>query len=496
MGSGLQRLAVVLVLVGAAVRALAGQAAPPLSLFFEAAGRDEKIARAALDQLARTWRTGYTAMIVDMARLMRPPGAPGASASPDEFRGVDDDVGQETAGRRGDALDAASPRPTHPSTIVRTRLVRFLEKQTGQRFGHDLGRWREWMWRLPYEPHPDYGAFKGTVYAQIDPGFTRFFPPGVRSLVRLDEVDWGGVKVNGIPPLKNPPHVPAAAATYLKDGHLVFGLSVGGQVRAYPKRILAWHEMALDRLGGIDLTVVYCTLCGTLMPYESTVGARRFTFGTSGLLYQSNKLMFDEESSSLWSTLEGRPVIGTLAGSDLQLRVLPVVTTTWGEWRAEHPDTTVLSLDTGFERDYSEGAAYRDYFSTDRLMFRVSRTDARLKNKAEVLVMLVGTGRAPVAIAVDFLERNPVYQLDAGGRSLVVVTSPEGANRVYDTGGHRFGRRVPAGRIADAAGVFWKITEDALVLERDPTRRLPRVAAQRAFWFGWFAQFPSTILIK
>jgi hypothetical protein len=136
------------------------------------------------------------------------------------------------------------------------------------------------------------------------------------------------VPVNGIPPLRFPTTIPAADATWLRDGHVVFGVSINGQARAYPKRILAWHEMAVDRVGAIDLTIVYCTLCGTVIPYESRVGGRRFTFGRSGLLYRSNKSMFDEETNSLWSSLEGVPVVGALVDSGLRLPFRSVVTTT------------------------------------------------------------------------------------------------------------------------------------------------------------------------
>jgi Protein of unknown function (DUF3179) len=158
------------------------------------------------------------------------------------------------------------------------------------------------MWSLPYEPHPDYAQFKGLVYGRIDPRMQRFFPPDVKSLIRLDEIDSGGVTVNGIPPLYYPKVLTAADATFLRDRNVVFGVVVNGAPRAYPKRILAWHEMAIDRLGGAEITVVYCTLCGTVIPYDSVVGGKPRRFGTSGLLYQSNKLMFDEETMSLWST--------------------------------------------------------------------------------------------------------------------------------------------------------------------------------------------------
>ena len=248
-------------------------------------------------------------------------------------------------------------------------------------------RWHDWIWDQPYDPHPDYAFFKGLLYSQLDPRLEAFFPQGVRSLIRLDEIDRGGVAVNGIPPLEYPKRLDASAAHYLRDDDIVFGIALEDEARAYPKRILAWHEMALDRLGGVELTIVYCTLCGTVIPFESVANGRHFTFGTSGLLYRSNKLMFDHETRSLWNTFGDVPVVGSLAGSGIELTPHATVTTTWGEWRSLHPATTVLSLDTGHRRDYSEGAAYRNYFSTDELMFQVSNTDSLLKNKEEVLVV-------------------------------------------------------------------------------------------------------------
>jgi hypothetical protein len=272
---------------------------------------------------------------------------------------------------------------------------------------------------------------------------------------------------------------------------------VNGEARAYPKRILAWHEMAIDRVGGVDLTVVYCTLCGTVIPYERQAGGRRYTFGTSGLLYRSNKLMVDDETKSLWSSLEGVPVVGPLARSGIQLTFHPVVTTTWEEWRREHPATRVLSLDTGYDRNYGEGVAYRDYFGTDRLMFEVPSTDARLRNKAEVLVLrpeVIGAGARPVAIAVDRLKREPVLTFEAGGRPFLVVTSKGGANLVFERGTRRFAPRLDGGRVRDETGTTWTPTAEALVSEQGD--RLPRVPAHRAFWFGWVSQHPTTELLK
>jgi hypothetical protein len=441
---------------------------PEVRLFFQAASRDEKAAGAALEEIARSWRDGYAGLFVDLARF----------------------------------LPRAPDRPDGPANAVRARLIRFLEKQTGQRFGDDLRAWRRWIWRQPYDPHPDLFLFKAALYSNVDRRMASFFPPGSAATIRLDEIDWGGVPVNGIPPLDHPRHVAAAEAGYLADRDTVFGIVVNGDARAYPKRVLAWHEMALDRLGGAELAVVYCTLCGTVIPYDAEAAGQKRTFGTSGLLYRSNKLMFDQESRSLWSTVEGRPVVGPLAGSRIELTAYPVVTTTWRDWLSAHPETTVLSIDTGFARDYAEGAAYREYFSTDALMFEVPRTDGRLQNKAEVLTLRLrppgGDGsapRMPLAISAEFLRKNPVYHLAFAGHDLVVITSPDGANRVYESGRVRFARQRPDGRLEDSAGTSWRISEAALSPDVGDAR-LPRVVASRAFWFGWYAQFPDTELVR
>jgi len=467
----------------------AHSADPPLTAFFAAASTDDRAARAALQEIGSKWRTGYVPMLVDLARLLPSPRRRSTGADRIDLSG-DTATDMRSPGR-----EMTGPMPSPPGAAARRRLTAFLERQTGQRYGDDLRAWRRWMWSQPDRPHPEYARFKGVLYSRLDPRFADFFPDGVRSVIRLDEIDWGGVTVDGIPPLRSPRTIPAADASWLRDSHVVFGVVVDGAARAYPKRILAWHEMALDRLGGIDLTIVYCTLCGTVIPYESALGGRHFTFGTSGLLYRSNKMMFDEQTRSLWSALEGRPVVGPLAGSGLQLALRPVVTTTWGAWRREHPGTTVLSLETGYRRDYSEGAAYREYFATDRLMFEVSAADDRLKNKAEVLVIrpeLIGAGARPVAISVDLLRRQPVFSVDAGGRQFVVITSRDGANRIYDRGDSTFLVREGDGRVRDSRGVRWRAAADALISETGERRRA--VPAHRAFWFGWYAQHPDTVL--
>jgi hypothetical protein len=370
-----------------------------------------------------------------------------------------------------------------------------LKQKTGQTFGHHLQAWTEWIWNREISPHPRYAEFKSRLYANIDPRFAGYFGPDRLATIRLDEVRWGGVRQDGIPPLRSPAMIPAAEASYLEDGNVVFGLEVEGDARAYPKRILAWHEFFTDTVGGIPVAGVYCTLCGTVILYETAHEGVDHQLGTSGFLYRSNKLMYDQATQSLWSTFEGEPVVGPLVGRGIRLPRRSVVTTTWGEWRRRHPETTVLSLDTGHQRDYSEGAAYRDYFATDELMFGVPKLDRRLANKAEVLALVFPEqpGEA-LAIAQEFLLAHPLHHDRIGDLDFVVVTDPSGANRVYDTNGLSFAAFDGDRTLTAADGGAWILTEDAL--EAADGRRLARLPSQRAFWFGWYAAYPQTRLVR
>lgn len=372
------------------------------------------------------------------------------------------------------------------------RIVDLLERKTGERRGIDVNDWYEWLWQTNPGTHPEYMAFKAKLYSLIDPRFAEYFKG--QTLIRLDEIRWGGVVRDGIPPLKDPEMIAARQATYLQDSNIVFGVHHQGDARAYPKRILAWHEMVKDTIGGEALCGVYCTLCGSMILYRTDVknagGKVHHELGTSGFLYRSNKLMYDHETKSLWSTLTGTPAVGPLVGQGIKLEPLSVVTTTWKEWRQRHPDTKVLSLNTGHERDYGEGVAYHDYFSTDDLMFNVPKVDKRLANKAEVFALRI-EGADPLAISLRFLEQHPVYQDRLGKIDFVILTDRTGANRAYDSGGRKFVSWDGA-TVKDDRGESWTVTEDEISTS---SQRLPRLPGHRAFWFGWYSAFPQTRLV-
>lgn len=382
-----------------------------------------------------------------------------------------------------------------PSREVKLDIIALLERKTGQRLGTDVQRWYDWIWRTAPGRHPRYAEFKARLYEAIDPRFAHYFDDDPPSTIRLDEIRWGGVVRDGIPPLDHPEMVAASEASYLADTDVVFGIDRNGDARAYPKRILAWHEMVRDRIGGEELSGVYCTLCGSMIFYRSTIGGVQHVLGTSGFLFRSNKLMYDQATESLWSTFTGEPVVGPLVGRGLVLEPLWVVTTTWGEWRRRHPATKVLSLATGHRRDYSEGAAYREYFATDKLMFAVPRLDDRLPSKAEVLALR--STKVPgqqLAIAADYLAKHPVFHTSLGPLELVVLTDATGGNRVYEAAGRRFVSWDGARSAVDSLGGRWTVTEEALTGPEGT--KLQRQPAHRAFWFGWYSAYPETRLIR
>ena len=175
------------------------------------------------------------------------------------------------------------------SVMIRTRLVALLAEKTGIDNLDDMPRWYQWLWHQPDRQWPDYGEFKASLYQRIDPAFEVYFRNRAASArIRLDEIVWGGVKQDGIPPLRYPTMLDADQADYLEDDNIVFGVAIDGDVRAYPKRILAWHEMFIDTFGKGEnqqtIAGVYCTLCGAVIIYKTEHAGVNHQLGTSGFL--------------------------------------------------------------------------------------------------------------------------------------------------------------------------------------------------------------------
>ena len=225
--------------------------------------------------------------------------------------------------------------------------------------------------------------------------------------------------------------------------------------------------------------------------YQTEVNGTHYELGTSGFLYRSSKLMYDHATKSFWSTLQGKPVVGPLVGKGIELDRRYLVTTTWGEWKKRHPDTTVLSLETGHRRDYGEGVAYHDYFATDKLMFTVPEIDERLKNKDHVLAFRDKDQQ--LAIAVKYLAAKRIHHDKLGEQKIAVLADDDGTSRAYGVGDVTFSSWNGTDQAVDSSGTKWTVLEDALVSDG---RKLQRVPSHNAFWFGWVSQFPETRLVK
>ena len=242
--------------------------------------------------------------------------------------------------------------------------------------------------------------------------------------------------------------------------------------------------------------------------YSAKINGEATTFGTSGLLYRSNKLMYDRVTQSLWNSFLGEPVIGQLADSGVKLDYFPVVMTTWEEWSSEHPDTTVLSNSTGvypadfYAAEGSPESIYYAYRAGTETMFPVWNRDDVLLTKDEVLVFSRGSSHK--AYPISILNRERVVNDVVGGEPVVILASGRSAEaRVYARGSGTFsldpdspaGEGTPS-RVYDDAGVAWRVAEDALVNSTDDTDTLARLPAHAAFWFGWFSFRPDTELYE
>ena len=243
--------------------------------------------------------------------------------------------------------------------------------------------------------------------------------------------------------------------------------------------------------------------------YSAKIDGEPTTFGTSGMLYRSNKVMYDRLTNSLWNQLTGEPVIGPLWDSGIRLDFFPVILTTWEEWLELHPDTTVLDQDTGlypagfYAPEEDPRAIYYAYFNTPGTMFPVPDRDDRLGTKDVVLGVRLNDSYK--AYSSPVLRQQRVVNDVVGGEEIVVLASAasQGA-RAYYRGGRSF-ELVPdeSGShlglppvIADADGGTWQVTEEYLVNTADESEKLARIPTHMSFWFGWFQFHPDTELFK
>ncbi len=332
-----------------------------------------------------------------------------------------------------------------------------------------------------------------------------------QSLVPLDEMIPGGPPPDGIPAIDSPSFEAAEdAASWLAPQEPVVALRVSDDSRAYPIRILMWHEIVNDVVGGEPVSVTYCPLCDSATVYSRKVGDLVLDFGTSGRLYKSNLVMYDRQTKSLWPQLEGRAVAGRLSGRKLE--IVPSVMLSFREWREANPTGRVLSRSTGFSRPYGRNpyAGY-DEIGSEPFLYR-GPTDTRLPAVERVIGLeWNGEAKAYPFSGLRGEGRTAVHDV-VGGLEVVVFFEPS-------TGSALDGHDIAAGRSVGAASAYrpfvgdlrltfeprggeivdketsstWNLLGEAVEGELKG-KRLEAVEFVPTFWFSWVAFRPHTTI--
>jgi hypothetical protein len=311
---------------------------------------------------------------------------------------------------------------------------------------------------------PGYVEYKGRLFGLIDERWAPFFADD-EATIDWRIVSWGGVLLDDrdlgdplpcalgcIPALDDPSVVGIAEGDWYPDDGIVFGVVVGNEARAYPKNIMEVHEMVNDTLGGRRIGIPYCTLCGSAQAYftdDLASGIEQPLLRTSGLLARSNKVMFDLRTFSVFDTFTGEALTGPLREAGVVLNQTSVVTSTWGDWKAEHPETTIVAADGGINRTYPDDPLRgRD---DNGPIFPVGDVDPRLPVQATVLGVIAADG-TPVAFPVD----NALQAL-AAGRTVAL----QGITVTADGSGIRVDGNIPG---------------------------------HESFWFAWSQFHPDTLV--
>lgn len=301
---------------------------------------------------------------------------------------------------------------------------------------------------------------------------------------------------DAIPPLTSPRYDDAAGGAWLAPDDLVLGyVGEKGGAFAYPHKILNFHEIVNDEIDGVPVLVSYCPLCRSGIVYDRRLEGRTLSFGNTSALYQSDLVMFDRETGSYWWQVAGRAIVGPL--TDRTLRTLPSTTLRWSEWKAAHPDTKVLSRDTGHRRDYTVDpfGSLTGSLNDGRFPFPVSgagRDDRRLQPGE--LVLGVALGDESVAFAPRRLG-NAAANVTVGGTP-VVVLARDGSAAAYaaTVAGRRLTFAWRDGAfVDDDSGSRWDVTGLATAGPLAGTRLEP-VPSRTTFWFAYVAAFPGTRL--
>jgi len=364
-------------------------------------------------------------------------------------------------------------------------------------------------------PSPDRGpsdrpqsADRGDLPSALDNPADPAFPA---PLIDLDHLVSGGPPPDGIPPIDDPKFQTAAEVDWLEETDPVLSLTVGEETRAYPLQVMTWHEIVNDTVGETPVAVTYCPLCNSGVAFERDVDGRLLDFGTSGMLYADNLVMYDRQTESLWPQLTGQASVGALTGT--QLEAIPMGIVGWEQFRTAHPDALVLTRDTGFDRSYGFNP-YPGYDDPDGslLVEPPGGRDPRLPVKERVIGIRVGDDA--LAVSRNRVAEAGVVEVLLGGRDFVILYAP-GQASALDTA------EIPEGQEIGSVGVFepradgrqltfqrqgqvfvdhqtgssWNVLGEAIAGPLEGTR-LPAQRHLDTFWFAWVAFQPDTELFR
>lgn len=277
-------------------------------------------------------------------------------------------------------------------------------------------------------------------------------PRGVKYLVDPEKLQAGGPPKDGIPSIDEPRFETVEEAdTHIEDNELVLALIYKKAKRVYPLQIMVWHELVNDVIAGDPILISYCPLCGSGIAFGRTIDGEAVEFGVSGKLYNSNLVMYDRKTNSYWTQIEGRAIVGELTGRELA--DVSMDTVVWRDWKKAHPDSEVLSRDTGADRPYGNDP-YGNYYEDSFLFFPVEAEDDRVHPKTVIFgVEVKGKFKA---YREDDLKKEKKIKDRVGGVRIELTRDKAGTVRV---------KNLESG--------------DEIVKERD-------------FWFAWYAFHPDT----
>ncbi len=318
---------------------------------------------------------------------------------------------------------------------------------------------------------------------------------GSNWLIPVAEVFDGGPGQDGIPAIDTPIFQRAADDTFLWERDLVIGIYLDGEYRAYPHKILNWHEVVNDSVLSDYFVLSYCPLTGSALAWDVDDNAGNPEFGVSGLLYNSNLILYDRNSGSRWSQMLELAVWGERI-QEIPARI-QVIETTWTTWKTLYPDSWVLTTDTGHQRNYIL-YPYGDYFRNEDLLFPISNLDNRLHPKERV-------------IGIRSTTTSKVYQVDGFGTSTQTINEQFGGQPIVIVGNSDanfaaiFGRELVDGTVLtfspltgqypsvmeDTEGNTWDLFGTAVSGPRMGTQ-LPMTSSFTAMWFAWATFFENT----